>query len=230
MRYEVILFHQGCPELHLTTGRTDICHLTKVYVTTLMGGITKREYSHLCFPGGRKGPAHSRCSKFFLIHGIDLRVKAKVATGSLTALSGTQLKHNKERVLSISSSFTKKTKKTQYWDWNVSYICYGRATGSLDNDVSLKKKRNFTALCVTFRMFLQRDWFSRKSSDHLFIGCRVTQFFCIPNAPGFQHTASIALSFLSEFMWRKKIFKNCCYLEEKHPNKTKCFLFKTWTF
>lgn len=68
----------------------------------------------LCFPGGRKGPAHSRCSKFFLIHGIDLRVKAKVAAGSLTALSGTQLKHNKKRVLSISSSFTKKTKKTQY--------------------------------------------------------------------------------------------------------------------
>lgn len=55
----------------------------------LMGEIAKREHSHLCFCGDREGLVHIKCSKSSPFHGIDLRVKGEVATGSLIALFGT---------------------------------------------------------------------------------------------------------------------------------------------
>lgn len=64
-----------------------------------MGGMRKKGITHHCFPDGRKGLTHTRCSESFLIHGIDLmRVKAKEATGSFMAFSATQLKHKKKDV------------------------------------------------------------------------------------------------------------------------------------
>lgn len=67
----------------------DIFHLTEVYVTTLIGENVEREHSHLCFSGGAEGFAQCKCSKSSPSHGIDLKVKGQVATGSLTALFGT---------------------------------------------------------------------------------------------------------------------------------------------
>lgn len=66
--------------------------LNIAYVTTTIREILKRESSSLCFCGGRMGLAHSRCSKSFLVHCMDLmKIKAKAGIGSFIALPSTQL-------------------------------------------------------------------------------------------------------------------------------------------
>lgn len=49
----------------------------------------KRQHSHLCFCGGRKGLAHSRCFEASPVHIMD----PSVAAGHSLALFGAQLKH-----------------------------------------------------------------------------------------------------------------------------------------
>ena len=92
--------------------------------------------------------------------------------------------------------------KAKYWDWNVSYTYHGRTTGSLDNDVVLKDKENFTAMHASFRMFLQRVWFSSQSSD---LVCLVVPLYS--THPLDFNTLKVLYSLFSEFMWRNNILK-----------------------